>query len=63
MENIVGKHYKFINGDTGYVIYYHTLKDGRPAEQTKIELEYVKKQAAIKNHILVSTIYWEEIKD
>ena len=62
METSVGKRYKFINGETGYVIYYHTLSCGTPEEQIKAELENVKKQVAIKNNIFVSTIYWEEIK-
>jgi hypothetical protein len=55
------KRYKFINGETGYVIHYHTCK--LPKEQTKQELENVKTWVAVKNNILVSTIYWEEIKE
>jgi len=57
------KHYKFINGETGYAIHYHTLNCEQPQDKTKEELEKVKKRVAIKNNILVSTIYWEEIKD
>jgi hypothetical protein len=45
------------------VIFYHTLRFDLPKEKRKVELENVKKQVAIKNNILVSTIYWEEIKD
>ena len=63
METAVAKRYKFINGETGYVIYYHTLNCMLPAEKTKSELENVKKHVAIKNSILVSTIYYEEIKE
>jgi hypothetical protein len=63
METAVDKRYKFINGETGYVIFYHTLRFDLPKEKRKVELENVKKQVAIKNNILVSTIYWEEIKD
>lgn len=63
METVVDKRYKFINGDTGYVIYYHTLTSSLTTDQLKKELEEVKKQVAIKNNILVSTIYWEEIKE
>ena len=57
------KRYKFINGETGYAIFYHTLNRTLPKERTKEELENVKKQVAVKNNILVSTIYWEEIKE
>lgn len=63
METTVDKRYKFVNGDTGYAIYYHTLTGSLTADQLKKELEDVKKQVAIKNNILVSTIYWEEIKE
>jgi len=57
------KRYKFINGETGYAIHYYTLNCRLPKERTKEELENVKKQVAVKNKILVSTIYWEEIKE
>jgi hypothetical protein len=63
MESAVDKRYKFINGDTGYVIYYHTLTGSLTIDQTKKVLDDVKKLVAIKNNILVSTIYWEEIKE
>lgn len=57
------KHYKFINSETGYVIYYHSIKPGTSSEDTKEELESVKKQVAIKNSIFVNTVFWEEIKE
>jgi hypothetical protein len=63
METAVDKRYKFINGETGYVIYYHTLNCNIPVEKLKDELENVRKKVAIKNNILVSTIYYEEIKE
>ncbi|MEO6850241.1 MAG: hypothetical protein ABI203_10685 [Mucilaginibacter sp.] len=57
------KHYKFINSATGYVIFYHSVKDDLEAEKLKEELEKVKTQVAIKNGIYLGTIYWEEIKE
>jgi hypothetical protein len=57
------KHYKFINSETGYVIYYHTLKHDTPEEAIKPELEKIKAQVAIKNNIFVGTVFWEEIRE
>ena len=58
------KHYKFINSETGYAIYYHTLKTVELAtDKIKEELEKVKAQVAIKYNIFVGTVYWEEIKE
>ena len=57
------KTYKFINGYTGYAIYYHTLTSTKTDEEIKKELENIKSQVAVQNNILVSTIYWEEIKE
>lgn len=57
------KRYKFINSETGYVIYYHTLNSGCTGVKAKEELEKVKAQVAIKNKIYVDTVYWEEIKE
>jgi len=58
------KHYKFINCETGYAIYYYTLKTvGLAADKIKEELEKVKAQVAIKYNIFVGTVYWEEIKE
>jgi hypothetical protein len=57
------KHYKFINSETGYVIYYHTISCDCADEKIKEELEKVKAQVAIKNNIFVDTVFWEEIKD
>jgi len=57
------KHYKFINSETGYTIYYYTIKPDTPAEDAKKELESVKAQVAIKNNIFVDTVFWEEIKE
>lgn len=59
-----GKKYKFINSETGYAIYYHTLKTvGAAADKIKEELEKVKTQVAIKYNIFVGAVYWEEIKE
>lgn len=57
------KHYKFINSQTGYVIYYYSINDALAAEKIKIELEKIKAQVAIKNGIYLDTVYWEEIKE
>lgn len=57
------KHYKFINSETGYVIYYYTIKPGMPVYDVKKELENVKAQVAIKNNIFVDTVFWEEIRE
>jgi hypothetical protein len=57
------KQYKFINSETGYVIYYHTLNCDQPEDKLKQELENVKAQVAIKNKIFVGTVYWEEVKE
>ena len=57
------KHYKFINSRTGYSIYYHSLSSELKAEEIKIELEKVKAQVASQNGILLTTVYWQEIKD
>ncbi len=57
------KRYKFINSSTGYVIYYHTLSGDMEAEQAKAELEKVKAQVASQNGILLTNIYWQEIKE
>jgi hypothetical protein len=59
-----GKQYKFINSETGYAIYYYTLKTVELAsDKIKEELEKVKAQVAIKYNIFVGTVYWEEIKE
>ncbi|RZK11916.1 MAG: hypothetical protein EOO43_19015 [Flavobacterium sp.] len=57
------KQYKFINSTTGYSIYYHTLNGDMKVEEAKIELEKVKEQVASKHGLLLTTIYWEEIKE
>jgi hypothetical protein len=57
------KHFKFINSETGYVIYYHTIKQDVPEDAIKPELENIKAQVAIKNNIFVGTVFWEEIKE
>lgn len=56
------KHFKFINSETGYVIYYHTLNCDCADEKLKEELEKVKALVAVKNNIFVGTVYWEELK-
>ena len=57
------KHYKFINSETGYVIYYYSIKPDISPQDAKKELENVKAQVAIKNNIFVDTVFWEEIKE
>ena len=57
------KHYKFINGRTGYAIFYYSISDALEAEKVKEELEKVKAQVAVKNGIYLGTVYWEEIKE
>lgn len=57
------KQYKFINSETGYVIFYHTLNCDQPEQKVKEELDNVKAQVAIKNNIFVGTVYWELVKD
>lgn len=58
------KRYKFINSETGYAIYYYTLKTVELAtDKIKEELEKVKAQVAIKYNIFVGTVYWEEVKE
>jgi len=58
-----GKKYKFINSETGNVIYYHTCTGEFAEDKLKEELEKVKAQVAIKNGIFVGTVFWEEIKE
>jgi hypothetical protein len=58
-----GKHYKFINSKTGYVIFHFTLKDDLNETDAKAELEKVKAEVASKNGIFLNTIYWEEEQD
>lgn len=60
---VAGKHYKFINSKTGYVIYHFTLKNDLNETDARAELEKVKADVAIKNGIFLNTIYWEEEKD
>ena len=57
------KHFKFINSQTGYVIYYYTLDSELNTEQAKAELEKIRAQVAVQNGIFNETIFWEEIKD
>lgn len=59
--NNADKHYKFINSETGYVIYYYSIKPDKSPEDINKELENVKAQVAIKNRIYVETVFWEEI--
>lgn len=58
-----GKHYKFINSKTGYVIFHFTLKEELNETDARAELEKVKADVARKNSIFFDTIYWEEEKD
>ena len=57
------KHYKFINSSTGYSIYYFSLSSELKIEEIKIELEKVQAHVASTHGLLLTTIYWEEIKD
>jgi hypothetical protein len=57
------KHYKFINSQTGYVIYYYSISDALEPVKIKEELEKIKAQVAIHNGIYLDTVYWEEIKE
>ena len=57
------KQYKFINSETGYVIYYYSIDSDLPPEKIKEELEKVQAKVAIQNGIFVETVFWEEIKD
>ncbi|MDB5128146.1 MAG: hypothetical protein JWQ85_2378 [Mucilaginibacter sp.] len=61
--NAAGKHYKFINSKTGYVIFYSSLKKDLSPDEVKAELDKIKAQVATKNCIYQGTVYWEEIKD
>jgi hypothetical protein len=63
MKPAADKHYKFINSETGYIIFYHTLNGKLAETELKAELEKVKAQVAINNRIFLGTVYWEEIKD
>lgn len=57
------KRYKFINSETGYIIYYWSIKRDLELNEVRDELERVKALVAIKNKIFMGTIYWEEIKE
>lgn len=57
------KHYKFVNSNTGYSIYYHSINSDKDIAEIKIELEKVKAQVASQNGILINHVYWEEVKD
>lgn len=57
------KQYKFINSETGYIIYYHTIDSNMEKVKIKEELEKVKAQVAVKNNIFSGTVYWEEVKE
>jgi len=57
------KHYKFINSETGYVIYYCSLSKDLCEKDAKAELEKTKAQVAVKNRIFIGTVYWQEIKE
>ncbi|MEO6149966.1 MAG: hypothetical protein ABIN95_01115 [Mucilaginibacter sp.] len=57
------KHYKFINSITGYSIFYHSLSSSLDPQAIKAELEKVKAQVAIQHGLLLTTVYWQEVKD
>lgn len=57
------KHYKFINSQTGNAIYYCAVDAALREDEAKAELNKVKAQVAIQNHMFLDIVYWEEIKD
>jgi hypothetical protein len=57
------KHFKFINSQTGYVIFYCSISDDLDHDKVKAELEKIKAQVAVNNGIFLETVYWEEIKE
>ncbi len=63
MKTASSKRYKFINSQTGYAIFYYTLKEELSPDQTKAELEKIRAQVAIQNGLFMNIIFWEEIKE
>jgi len=61
--NTADKHYKFINSNTGYVIFYASLKASLTPDELKAELDKIQCQVASNNGIFKGNVYWEEIKD
>jgi hypothetical protein len=61
--NTAAKHYKFINSNTGNVIFYSSLCPTLSPDEIKVELDKIKTQVAVQNDIYKETVYWEEIKD
>jgi len=61
--NAADKHYKCINSQTDYTIYYHSLSADKSPEEVKAELDKVKARVATQNKVYQGTLYWEEIKD
>jgi hypothetical protein len=57
------KHFKFINSQTGNAIYYYAIDSTLKEDEAKAELDKVKAQVAIQNHMFLDIIYWQEIKD
>jgi hypothetical protein len=57
------RHFKFINSQTGYVIFYYSLGDDLDRDKAKEELEKIRAQVAINNGIFLETVYWEEVKE
>jgi hypothetical protein len=57
------KHYKFINSQTGNVIYYYTAETGLNDEALKEKLDAIKLQVATSNGIFMNNVYWEQIPD
>jgi hypothetical protein len=56
------KHYRFVNGQTGYVIAYFSVSIETSPEELNKLLDKKKKQLAIEHEIYFETIYWETDK-
>jgi hypothetical protein len=55
------KHYKFINNETGNVIYYLSIPPDKP--DSKAILESRKHKLAVENGIYIGSIYYIEDQD
>jgi hypothetical protein len=63
MKTSSAKHFKFINSQTGNVIYYYTVGEQKSLEELKEILEKKRAHVAVQNNLFLEIIYWEEIKD
>jgi hypothetical protein len=55
------KHYKFINNETGNVIYYLTISNDEA--NIKTTLENTRHKLAIENGIYIGSIYYIEVSE